>query len=135
MMRSIEDIKRAAERAGDHWFSPDTVRAFKSRVSERVYPLADLDSLQYPAGETLQAEEMTVFVSSERDDYRDRPRRYTVRLAIAGTVRRESDGREVASFDVRNLSEFGEHASLAAAHAHAQRYASGHARALTKEKE
>lgn len=34
---SMSDIRRANKDAGQHWFEPDTLRFFASRVSETVY--------------------------------------------------------------------------------------------------
>jgi hypothetical protein len=130
VMTSIEDIWKAAERAGNPWFGPAETNKFGTRLSEKVYPLRDLDPLQYPPGTTLEFEESTVFVSSERDRRRaENPRLYTVWQAIAGTTRREPDGQEVPSFDVLKVSEFGEYRSLSGAHGLAKRWVQGHYRA------
>lgn len=131
MMKTIEDIKCAAERASNPWFNPTEMKGFGTRVSTRVYPLADLDPLEYPAGTLLEAEEATVFVTSERDNYRpENPRLYSVWLAVAGTERREGDGREVPTFDVKRVSKFGEYTTLNGAHHRAKRWVSSHPRAL-----
>jgi hypothetical protein len=63
---TLEQIKRANADAGNHWFSPDTLRFFSSRISSTTY---GPDS----AGRVY-------FVSSERSgfDY-DTPRKYSVR--------------------------------------------------------
>lgn len=63
---SIEDVKRRNERAGLYWFSPATMRFFRSRVGDRVHPAADV----------------CFFVSSECD-HRNEDRRYTVRVCNA----------------------------------------------------
>ena len=34
---SMREIERANDRAGNHWFKPDTLRFFGSRVGEDVY--------------------------------------------------------------------------------------------------
>ena len=60
---TIDQIKRANEQAGFFFFSPDTMRFFKSRVSENVYESSD----------GLCA----FFVTSERGP--NMARRYTVR--------------------------------------------------------
>lgn len=41
MINSIEQARRANERAGLCWFSKDTMRYFRCRLSERVYPVSD----------------------------------------------------------------------------------------------
>jgi hypothetical protein len=131
MMTSMEDIVKAAEAAGDTTFGETEMKTFRTRLSATVYPLRDLDPLQYPAGTHLQAEQATVYVTSERDNSRaDNPRLYTVRLAEVGTTVREKDGREVPTFYMRRLTEFGEYRSLSGAHGFAKRYAAEHPRAL-----
>jgi hypothetical protein len=93
-MASIETIKRRNANAGHHWFSPDTLRFFSSRV------LAD--TFEHVDGRTF-------FVSSER-----RPgdrRRYTVRVAMP-------DG------PVHTVGEFQAFASRSGALATARRAAS-----------
>ena len=57
----MDCIRRANEDARMYWFSPDTMRFFRSRVSDQVY--------QGPGG--------IYFVSSERGP--EMPRMYTVR--------------------------------------------------------
>lgn len=39
MFNSVTEIKRANERAGHHWFEPDTMRFFRSRIEDggKVY--------------------------------------------------------------------------------------------------
>ena len=59
---SMEDIKRANENAGRHFFEPDTMRFFKSRVGDTVF----------------QGIGGIYFVTSEKFDYKS-PRNYTVR--------------------------------------------------------
>jgi hypothetical protein len=68
---TIEDIKRANREAGRYWFSPDTLRFFRSRVGREVY-----------GGR--------FFISSEqRETYTER--RYTVREAMPdGTIENAS---------------------------------------------
>lgn len=136
MMTSIEDILKAAERAGNPYFKPKEIKKFGTRLSEKVYPLRDLDSLQYPPGTLLEYEESTVFVASERDSHRaENPRLYTVYQAFAGTTRHESDGPEVPTFDVVKVSQFGEYRSLSGAHGLAKRFAQGHPRTLEPKQE
>ncbi len=64
---SILEIKQANQAIGHHWFSPDTLRFFSSRIHDALYGGC-------------------YFVSSERDSWTDGDRRYTVRQAL-------SDGR------------------------------------------
>lgn len=65
MTRTIDDIRTANRVRGFHFFSPDSMRFFRTRVGERVY--------QGPGG--------VYFVTSEQfvsPGYID-PRKYTVR--------------------------------------------------------
>lgn len=87
---TLADIKEANRNAGLHWFSPDTVRFFKSRFSEDIYPLPDGGAM---------------FVSSERGP--DDVRAYSVRLARA-------DG------SIETVGGFQAHATSRAAHAAAK---------------
>lgn len=59
---TMDDVRRANERAGHHWFEPETMRFFRSRVGETLY------GGRY-------------FVSSEKGP--DGSRRYSVREAKA----------------------------------------------------
>jgi hypothetical protein len=63
---SIEEIKRANARSGQHWFDPDTMRFFSSRAGSQII-----------AGR--------IFISSERFEMPDPslsgPRLYTIRIA------------------------------------------------------
>lgn len=65
-MLTLREVKDANRALGSHWFDADTMRFFNSRVSSRVYPLAD--------GGTL-------FVSSERSP--NGRRLFTVRHALS----------------------------------------------------
>jgi len=60
---SIQAIKDANAKIGQHYFSPDTMRFFKSRVMQDVFPLED----------------GALFVTSERRE--GDVRRYTIRRA------------------------------------------------------
>lgn len=60
-MWTINDIKTAVRVRGSHWFDPDTMRFFKTRVLEGVY----------------QGSGGIYFVTSER--YNEQPRKFTVR--------------------------------------------------------
>ena len=97
-INTIEDMRDAAERTGSFYFSPKTLRAFSSRIMSDIFPTGL---------------ERGYFVTSER--YMDAydgpgPRRYTVRRY---SVTRTPSG--APWFDVDNVSEFGEHATRAAA--------------------
>jgi hypothetical protein len=98
-LHTLDQIKRAAQSAGSHWFDRDTLRYFQSRISDNVYPV--------PGG--------ALFVSSEkfRGLYEpDGERRYTVRSCTAG-------GR------IETVGEFQQYASRDAAHNAARRLVAG----------
>lgn len=92
---TIEQIKQANEQAGRYFFERDTLRFFKSRVSDRTYPATD--------GRTF-------FVTSER--HRNDPRRYTVRVTRDGA-------------DIDTVGGFQAFATARAAHARARYLATG----------
>ena len=58
---TIRDIKDLNRKAGQHWFSPDTMRFFKSRVPDDRFPLV----------------KNKYFISSEKSPWD--ARRYTIR--------------------------------------------------------
>jgi hypothetical protein len=72
---STDDVQRAHERKGGHWFDPGSMRFFKSRVGSEVY---------YIGGRYF-------FTSSEKGP--DDVRRYSVREATA-----EGDVKTVGKF-------------------------------------
>lgn len=94
---TLDDIKARNHDAGNHFFDRDTMRFFRSRISERVYPNI------HGTG--------TLFVTSERGP--DNIRRYSVRIALP-------DG----SIDA--ASRFGDYHSLSGAHRAADRLSRAH---------
>jgi hypothetical protein len=77
---TIRDIKAANKAANHHWFEPDTMRFFNSRICRKVL-----------AG--------GFFVTSERYDC-NTPRRYTVRLCLEnGHIETIGDFQQFASAD------------------------------------
>lgn len=107
-MRTINDIKTAADEAGSHYFSASTMRYWNSRTSSRVFPVD---------------EHRTVFVTSERFDQPGYARCYTVRVATRGTRTRKGDGREVPTFNVATPGLFQEFTDRRAALREAERHA------------
>jgi hypothetical protein len=84
---SITQIRQAVQAAGSHFFSPNAMRFFNSRVSDTVYPTAD----------------GTYFITSEQDHgvyissgwvpgAWDNQRRYTVRFCAARELTAERHG-------------------------------------------
>jgi len=66
MFRTLQQIKDANKATGLYWFEPESMRFFKSRVSEKVYPTKDGGAY---------------FVSSERGP--SNVRAYTIRKCRA----------------------------------------------------
>ena len=66
MIRNASDIRRTADELGSHFFSPDTMRFFNSRLLNTFRPL-NADGTR------------GLFVTSDRFDS-DTPREYRVRL-------------------------------------------------------
>ena len=91
-MTTIASIKRANHEAGQHWFEPDTMRFFNSRILSHTWPAAD---------------GRAYFITSERrDGWNEVPRprrRYTIRVAMDG-------GR-----DINTVGEFQAYATADAA--------------------
>lgn len=74
MYKSIEEIEAANEAIGQHWFSPDTMRFWGSRVDDEIYPVGG----------------GAYFVSSESSPWDKRV--YSVRFAHAsGRIRTVGD--------------------------------------------
>jgi hypothetical protein len=66
--KTVNDVKQANERLGHHWFSPETLRFFSSRIGRTLY------GGRY-------------FITSEQYDH-NAPRRYSIREASPdGSVR------------------------------------------------
>ena len=76
-VHTVSDLRAIADHAGSFFFfSPGTMRFFKSRVLEGIYPAGDSKAV---AGAVFY------FVTSEA--YDDAPRHYTVRRAVLGSQR------------------------------------------------
>lgn len=101
-------IKVRADRMGSHWFSPDTMRFFRSRVAQ--YGYSTVDPYENPS------EARVFFVSSEQfqasNGYR-KPRAYTVRAM------------NWATGDVNTVGEFQAYGSRGSADRAARKLASG----------
>jgi len=86
MFHTIDQIKRANSNNGHHWFDPNNMRFFHSRVGETVYHVG----------------ERSLFVSSECREPGETPRRYTIHEA-------NDDG------SIDTIGEFQQYASRARA--------------------
>ena len=91
-LHTIDQAKRAVRAAGGHWFDPETLRYFGSRISSTVYSV--------PGG--------CLFVSSEHTGF--------ARLGRAYSVRYVSDAGQVET-----VGEFLQYQTRNAAHAAARR--------------
>lgn len=94
---SVDDIRRAMDRAGSHWWDADTMRFFGTRAGSRLYT--------GPGG--------AYFVTSEQPPHG--PRAYTVRRFVAETC------------SIETVGDFGGYATRAAAHRAARTAAKGDA--------
>jgi hypothetical protein len=92
------ELRQLAKRFGNHFFDPETLRYFGSRIGSSVY------AKKY-------------FVTSERDPFGnawDGQRLYTVRAFSFDTATRE-DGRVIVVMDIETVGEFGQYRSNAQA--------------------
>src|SRR5690554_3086871 len=94
-MKTLSDIKAAAEKHGSHWFDRDTMAFFNTRLQSKAYPMDNGDIL---------------FVTSERMDA-DHPRRHSDRRAYF------AEGWRV---QCRTIGGFQEYASAGEAHSAAR---------------
>lgn len=91
--QTITQVRELNRDAGHHFFNPDTLRYFRSRISRRVYPAIGC----------------TYFVTSEQFDDTT-PRRYTVHVIFP-------------SGNIRSMGEFQDYATREEAHRAAYNYA------------
>lgn len=99
-IRDLSEARQANAAAGYYWFSPDTMKFFRTRVSESSFtPVAD----------------GTLFVTSDRSPHgAGWTRVYTVRFISAAPENRGQ---------VDTVGEFGDYASLSGARAAVARHA------------
>lgn len=93
-IRCADDIRAIADHAGSHFFSPDTMRFFKSRILSDAFPATSNPGNRFAAVEGARF----AFITSESNEWEGR--RYTVRIATLGT---DQDGRQ--SVDISALDE------------------------------
>lgn len=82
---TIDDAKRINKEKGRHWFSPDTMKFFKSRIEKKSLTFGQLINDKY-------------FITSEQYDYNS-PRLYSVRAfnKKTGAVKTVGDFQEFKS--------------------------------------
>lgn len=95
-MKTLSDIKAAAEKHGSHWFDRDTMKFFNTKLQSKVHPMVDTGDI--------------LFVTSERMDAYH-PRRYSIRRAYF-----DEGGR----FQIRTIGDFQEYATAGEAHSAAK---------------
>jgi hypothetical protein len=86
---SVDDIQAIANGAGSHFFTPDTMRFFSSRVLEGVYPAFSNGENRWESREGARF----AFVTSESNEWEGR--KYTVRILTLES----RDGRPVVYID------------------------------------
>lgn len=96
---SVLEMKQANETAGKYWFSPDTMRAFRSRILSPLWPVKD----------------GTIFVTGE-DNFNHTRRMYSIRFIHNGAG---VGPRGI----VDDISTFGEYSTARTAKRHAARLA------------
>lgn len=106
---SSDDIRAVADGAGSHFFDPDTMRFFNSRLLSGAWVLD---------GNECKPGHRYLFVTSER--YGDEPRHYTVRIMTLGTVR---DNRPAVDIDTLSCPYPSAREARAAMNAHARNVA------------
>ena len=105
-VHTVDDIRAIADHAGSFFFSPGAMKAFNSRILSGVYA---------PDGFEAEEGNRFFFVTSERDDFADMPRHYTVRYAV---LKSQRDDRP--AIDIGTVGDYPYHTSAAAARKAAQ---------------
>lgn len=91
-IHSADDVRAVADHAGSHFFDADTMSFWDSRLLDGVRALDGHETV--PGARFL-------FVTSDRLEGRDRPRRYSLRHLTLGTVRNNRP-----SVDIERLSTY-----------------------------
>ena len=124
-MRTIEEIKQAAENHGSYWFSPDTLAAFRSEVDDETCVGDDgtyFVSSEQQSGDFWNGTGMDsiarAFGSTDAELEREHPREYNVRRATLTDDGFTIDtlSRELGGFD--NRADAIEYARMAAYDTH-----------------
>ena len=89
-IHTTDDIRAIADHAGSHFFDADTMRFFNSRI---------LDGVRALDGNTTKPGRRYLFITSERDNYSNLPRQYTVRIATLGTQRDDRPAIDIQTID------------------------------------
>lgn len=106
---SIDDLRKAADDLGSHYFEPSTMRFFNSRVLEGIYR------------PSISASPRSgLFITSER--FESDTRRYSIRrFTITHTTR--GDGTPVDLIEFETVGEFQAYGTAATAKRHAAKLA------------
>lgn len=103
--RSVSEIREANRRAGQHWFEPDTMRFFSSRVGETVYGGRFFISSEVPpngrGAYTIRVAADDGHIETVEPDGDDRLCAFSTRAAAESYLRREilSGGRAEVAHD------------------------------------
>ena len=106
-VHTVSDIEAIADHTGSHFFSPETMKHFKSRL---------LTGIRALDGNTSTPGARFLFVTSEK--HGDNPRHYAVRLATLGVKGDPTHPRP--DIDIRTVGEY--HPTPAAARAAMRNY-------------
>lgn len=101
IVRSSYELKEKVKECGSHFFDPDAMRFFRSRLADRVYPSADGKSTYFVTSEQFE---------SRYPEYRRDARKYTVR--------------RIVGCQLEEIGKFQQYKTSAAAHRAAARAAS-----------
>ena len=89
----FSDIKKRNKALGHHWFDPDTMRFFDSRLLEGVHPAASNAGNRWESREGSQF----AFVTSESKEWEGR--KYTVRILTLASQRDDRPAVDISSLD------------------------------------
>jgi hypothetical protein len=88
-----DDVRAVANGAGSHFFDPDTMQFFESRLLEGVHPAASNAVNRWESREGSQF----AFVTSESNEWEGR--KYTVRILTLGSQRDDRPAVDISSLD------------------------------------
>lgn len=90
---SSDDVRAVADRSGSHFFDPDTMRFFNSRLLEGVYPAVSNVGSRWETHEGSQF----AFVTSDSNEWEGR--KYSVRILTLGSQRDDRPAVDIVSLD------------------------------------
>jgi hypothetical protein len=105
---SIDDLRKAADDLGSHYFEPETMRFFNSRVLEGIYRPSIAESPR-----------CGLFITSER--FESDPRRYSIRRFTITHATRSGDGMPVDVIEFDTIGGFQAYGTAETAKRHARK--------------